>query len=337
MAASIQAQSDLDLVGYWSIAGPAITLYDTILTFPKEVQFIWSTKFRGMTFFYVAARSSIVLSQILYPIFWFTTLSEKRLFYLLEIFALDSNGYGHCSQRNLIGTCLRRHAFTEVPLLKLEDVIPHVFLPKGVGQEHLLSPTSLVNVTKALTMSYDLAIFAVTVYHTWGVITVRRSLPEMTGGTNLVSLILKQGGNIIFATKYTHQWILPELGIARFFVILFWGLQDTITQNRGLGGLTMPVGSCVTTILVLRFFLDLRVRNAHRNGTAQTMNLASLSSFNVVTRCIGNSIIEVLGDPEEEALFVSQATSDGNVSVQAVHPIPSEAEHTDSFPPANPL
>jgi hypothetical protein len=66
------------------------------------------------------------------------------------------------------------------------------------------------------------------------------------------------------------------------------------------------------------------------------MDLTPLS-FKAVTRCIGNSIIEDLGDPEKEGLVVSGATSDGNVSVQAGHPIPRETEHADAFPSANPL
>jgi len=169
------------------------------------------------------------------------------------------------------------------------------------------------------TLLYDAAIFGVTVYHTWTLVKLRRSLPEMTGGTSLASLILKQG-------------------ILRFLIIFCWVLQDIITDNLvrpSVKGLTTPIEKPVSFILVLRFLLDLREWNAHPNGTSETKDLSPCSSWKAAARKLSNAIIEDLGDPEDEALFARQATSPGSVSRQVLRPTASDAENDDSFPIVN--
>jgi len=177
----------------------------------------------------------------------------------------------------------------------------------------------VTRITNGLTILNDAAIFGVTVYHTWTLVKLRRSLPEMTGGRSLASLILKQG-------------------ILRFLIIFCWGLQSIITDNLvrpNIRGLTTAIERPVSSILVLRFFLDLREWNAHPNGTLQTKDLSPRSSWKAVARKLSNSIIEHLGDPEDEALFASQGTSPGSVSRQVLRPTASDAENNDSFPTVN--
>jgi len=48
-----------------------------------------------------------------------------------------------------------------------------------------------------------------------------------------------------------------------------------------------------------------------------------------------NAIIDDLGDPEDEALFPSQATSLGRVSGQVLHPSVREPENNDSSSAVN--
>jgi len=168
---------------------------------------------------------------------------------------------------------------------------------------------------------YDAAIFGVTVYHTWTLVKLRRSLPEMTGRTSLASLILKQG-------------------ILRFLIIFCWTLQIIITNSSKLvrpniKGLTTVIERPISVILVLRFFLDLRQWNTHPNGTSQTRDLTPCSSWKAVARKFSNSIIEHLGDPEDEALFASQATNPGSVSRQVLRPTASDAENNNLYPTVN--
>jgi len=74
---SVQAASDKRLLSYWIVASSVIAIYDTMLTFPQEVRFVWMGKLRAMTVLYVTARLSILLYQNLFTIILLTPLGEK--------------------------------------------------------------------------------------------------------------------------------------------------------------------------------------------------------------------------------------------------------------------
>jgi len=73
---------------------------------------------------------------------------------------------------------------------------------------------TVTSIFNGLTILYDAAICGVTVYHTWTLVKLRRSLPEMTGGRSLGSLILKQG-------------------ILRFLIILLLGTSNYHNRQPG--------------------------------------------------------------------------------------------------------
>ncbi|KAF8527133.1 hypothetical protein BU17DRAFT_61768 [Hysterangium stoloniferum] len=303
IASFVQAESDSQLVNYWIIAGSVIALYDTILTFPQEVQFIWMGKLWGVALLYVAARFSMLIYQAVFPIFALTPLGAKakRVFRTVEGFFLKLDNHVIFIWRNFFDTCLCHHAFTAVSVIMLGDLI-------------------------SLSLCFERGIFGATVYRVWTLVKLRRSLPEMTSGPSLASLILKQG-------------------VLRFFIIISWTLQIVMTDHPGIGGLTgnienpylyfitrlshrFTLVSSVSVILFLRFFLDLCQLNAHPNGTSQTKHLEPCPSFKAAARRILNTIIEDLGDPEDEALFASQARS---VSGQVLRP----SAGNDSSPAVN--
>ncbi|KAF8518265.1 hypothetical protein BU17DRAFT_66507 [Hysterangium stoloniferum] len=157
----------------------------------------------------------------------------------------------------------------------------------------------VLNINNGSTLLYDGAIFGVTVYYTWTLVKLRLSITEVISGTSLGYLILKQGI-----------------------------ITDNVLRDHS------PVSS-VSMILILRFFLDLRERNAHPNGTSQTRDLEPCSSFRAAMRKFSNAIIEDLGDPEDGSLFASQTTHSGTVSGQALRPSAGEAENNDSTPAVN--
>ncbi|KAF8527142.1 hypothetical protein BU17DRAFT_61775 [Hysterangium stoloniferum] len=291
IASFVQAESDSQLVNYWIIAGSVIALYDTILTFPQEVQFIWMGKLWGVALLYVAARFSMLIYQAGFPIFALTPLGAKtkRVFRTVEGFFLKLDNHVIFIWRNFFDTCLCHHAFTAVSVIMLGDLI-------------------------SLSLCFERGIFGATVYRIWTLVKLRRSLPEMTSGPSLASLILKQG-------------------VLRFFIIISWTLQIVMTDYPGIGGLTGNIENPVSVILFLRFFLDLRQLNAHPNGTSQTKHLEPCPSFKAAARRILNTIIEDLGDPEDEALFASQARS---VSAQVLGPLAgndsSPAVNLEEFP-----
>ncbi|KAF8509354.1 hypothetical protein BU17DRAFT_70455 [Hysterangium stoloniferum] len=119
-------------------------------------------------------------------------------------------------------------------------------------------------------------------------------------------------------------------------VHLCWGLQIVTTEKGDFGNLTVPVGRSVSTLLILRLFLDLRERLAHPNGIFQTREPELLSSFKAAIWNISNAVIEDLGDPENDDLFASQTTSDESASRQAL-PATTEADNNDSPSTVNPV
>ncbi|KAF8510639.1 hypothetical protein BU17DRAFT_69974 [Hysterangium stoloniferum] len=225
-----------------------IAIYDTVLTFPQEVRFIWTGKLRGITLLYVTARLSMLLYQILFPIVVLTPLWEKVV----------------------------------------------------------LSNALIAEISSG-------AIFGVTWYHTWTLVKLRKSFPDMTSRKSLSSLILQQG-------------------VLRFMIITYWILQIIITDNPTVRGLSTLTQRPISILLVLRFFLDLRERNAHLIGTSHSWDVGPYSSFKAVAGKISNRIIEDLGDLEDEVLFTSPATSSWAVSGQVLHPSNSKAENNDSTP-----
>ncbi|KAF8512457.1 hypothetical protein BU17DRAFT_69223 [Hysterangium stoloniferum] len=157
-----------------------------------------------------------------------------------------------------------------------------------------------------------------------------RSLTEMTGGKSLSSLILKQA---------------TPLGLNNVQDNIF---MDTSRYNNRQSSSSKTVNyssfwkilkfqslAFVSVILDLRFFLDLRDRNAHQNGTSQTRDEALCSSFKAAAQKFSNAIVDDLGDPDDEQFVGSQATSSGTVSGRVLRPAASDAENNDSSPAVN--
>jgi len=280
-------------------------------------------KFRSVTLLYVTARLSLLLSQILFTIIYLTPLLENGCTILVKI-ALSSFPIGEIS----MGGIELARVYAIIPARRLLCLcLAILLLSRWAGTiiaEILECRTSSTGFTvdsivNGLSILYDAVILGVTVYHTRTLVKLRRSLPEMTGCRSLGSLILKQG-------------------ILRFLIIFCWILQSIITDNLvrpNIRGLTVAVEKPVSVILVLRFFLDLREWNAHPNGTSQTKDLSPCSSWKAVAWKLSHAIIEDLGDPEDEAMFASQATSPGSVSRQVLRATASDAENNDLFPTVN--
>ncbi|KAF8512465.1 hypothetical protein BU17DRAFT_69231 [Hysterangium stoloniferum] len=282
-----------------------IAFYDTILTFPQEVRYIYLGKLRGVTFLYLAARISMLLYQTLYPVWALTGLWEEislqyQSFLTVETIAVRHFGRYEANykenmvmnqNRNFTGSRLCDHAFTAASVLMLGD-----FIPLSMWFEHVR------NIANGLTLLSDAAIFGVTVYHTWTLARTRWSLTEMISGKSLSSLILKQVQGII-----TDKLVQP-----------------------GLAGLTTTIERPVSVILVLRFFLDLREQNAYQNGTFHTRDEEPCSSFKAAAGKFSNAIIEDLGDPEDEQFVGSQVTGSGSVLGRVLRPTASDAANKDS-------
>jgi len=198
-----------------------------------------------------------------------------------------------------------RYLFSSLVMIFLTHCVLsmlNVVLAEGCGpQIFTLRELIVFSTANALTLLYDAAIFVATACYTWSLVKLKRPLSNMTSGPWLLSLILTQG-------------------VFRFLTIFSWTLQTTIYDNlirRNIKGLTSLIERPVSALLVLRFFLDLRDRNAHPNGTSQTRDLATFSSFKAAARNISDAVVEDLRDPEDDACVASQAICDGSVASRA--------------------
>ncbi|KAF8518830.1 hypothetical protein BU17DRAFT_66223 [Hysterangium stoloniferum] len=150
---------------------------------------------------------------------------------------------------------------------------------------------------------------------------------KLMGITN-GSTLLYDGA--IFAVTVYHMWTIVKWR---------WSFAE-MASNKSLGYLIFKQEiespftfvSSISILLVLRFFLNLREWHAHRNGTPRTRDLTPCSLYKATVRNFSNAIIDELGDPEDEALFASQAMM---VSGQLLRQSVSEAENNDSHPIVN--
>ena len=87
-------------------------------------------------------------------------------------------------------------------------------------------------------------------------------------------------------------------------------------------------------ILILHFFLDLRERHAHFNGTSQLGDLETVSPFMAVIHSISNAIVEDLGDPEYKSLFTIHITNhNSSITGEISQPIRNDSmENSNTVP-----
>ncbi|KAJ7224882.1 hypothetical protein C8J57DRAFT_1731314, partial [Mycena rebaudengoi] len=71
--------SDYRIYRYVFLAGLVIVIYDHLLTFSKEVKYIWLTKLRPSTCWFLAARYIGLIGNIIVSVFYFGTLSHEEV------------------------------------------------------------------------------------------------------------------------------------------------------------------------------------------------------------------------------------------------------------------
>ncbi|KAJ7190277.1 hypothetical protein GGX14DRAFT_579990 [Mycena pura] len=70
--------SEYRIFRYVFLAGLVIVVYDHLLTFGTEVKYIWSTKLRPSTCWFLAARYIGLIGNIIVSVFYFGALSHKE-------------------------------------------------------------------------------------------------------------------------------------------------------------------------------------------------------------------------------------------------------------------
>ncbi|KAF8529680.1 hypothetical protein BU17DRAFT_60456 [Hysterangium stoloniferum] len=91
MSALVQELADAQVVDFVQFAAMAVLLYDTLLTFPRELELIWFPKFRSANLLYATSRyilemlTGISSSAILLARVYAVTQPRRYIFSVLAI------------------------------------------------------------------------------------------------------------------------------------------------------------------------------------------------------------------------------------------------------------
>ncbi|KAF8512455.1 hypothetical protein BU17DRAFT_69221 [Hysterangium stoloniferum] len=169
----------------------------------------------GVTCLYVAARVSMLLYQTPYPIWAFTGPYETNY-----------NGNIVMNRiRNVTGSGLCYHSFTAVSALILARYEPQflqilelMFLQITVLLENCNTsfPEQMTNISNGIALLYDAAIFGVTVYHTWTLVSFALCAKVRPPATPLRLNNVQDNPVMDTSNHYNRQFIL----VLRFFLDL---------------------------------------------------------------------------------------------------------------------
>ncbi|KIJ33066.1 hypothetical protein M422DRAFT_265096 [Sphaerobolus stellatus SS14] len=281
-----------------SYADMAALVYDTLLTLEDEVALIWRKKFGLGSILYILARYCIV-SQI--SIEWSidilnyegilsikslnsendkSTIFGIRMLEILEVLiTILQVGAATAIHALLIGRAYAvsgRNSFIAAGLALI------IVLYNGLTISHtvlfstspLNPPNSAVSVTALI---LDGTVMAITAYFAW---TSSKQLQNM------------------FGTRKSLTVIFLQQGLIRFFIILIWSLEGSISNkvlNPFLVGLDSGLENVVSGILICQFILQLRKFNT-RVKTVPSVHIASTPGIRGRLQHIHETLIEEFGN-----------------------------------------
>ncbi|KAJ7241130.1 hypothetical protein C8J57DRAFT_1244951 [Mycena rebaudengoi] len=114
--------SDYRIYRYVFLAGLVIVIYDHLLTFSKEVKYIWLTKLRPSTCWFLAARYIGLIGNIIVSVFYFGALSHEsciRMLTVWEIFIIGQEVLIETTLSIRVFAMYGRNMWVLVPLLAL--------------------------------------------------------------------------------------------------------------------------------------------------------------------------------------------------------------------------
>ncbi|KAH8103523.1 hypothetical protein BXZ70DRAFT_1055738 [Cristinia sonorae] len=257
----------------------ALIVYDTSLTFSREVKCIWKRKFSAVTVLYVLQRY-VVIAALVAKLPW--SSSQFPVFTGIQVQGciLDLCDV-HDSQHDLY----RTH-FTPPSLgyLSTALVTRHLYRTSGaIFAVHKHIPP----LTRAAVITTDILIVFFIWYKTVDSWTLRDIRFKGASGP-LLTTVLIQNGTIYFV-------VLTALNIVTL-------VMDKVPTVGVYGGLYSYVGSAISANLSARFFLDLRMVYFQRADP----NFPTMASS---VRFAGASIIGNIGAPMsfEDSAWVMSA------------------------------
>ncbi|KAF8513829.1 hypothetical protein BU17DRAFT_68625 [Hysterangium stoloniferum] len=167
--------------------------YDTILTLPAEVQFVWKSRIRLPSVVYIIARYFSLIERICYVVFDWADGPLETLTIVVHRLAIGID------VRGINGKGLRYKQISEMAFnTDIINISRRIFLP------------CVINYTaeNALTITFDGLILFTTLFYTIGTIRLQRDFKELRK-RSITYLIVQQG---------VLRFVISVLLICRFFL-----------------------------------------------------------------------------------------------------------------------
>ncbi|KAF8579778.1 hypothetical protein K439DRAFT_1620311 [Ramaria rubella] len=332
LATIIQKLSDKASLAF-SYVNVAAFAYDTLLTFPSEVRFIWQKTFRLGTILYLLARYAL-LQLLLYVYLDFATFPSDLQFCVifyrgfgnfasnwsssLHVKAIPSSHLGLLFARAYAISSHNKLVFVVLALLGTTAIVLSMLaIPKNncistsntfvlckmlnpilKNRVHELHSVTILN--GVFTILFDTAVFVAIIENTLGLLQLQSGIPELQRNT-LSKLLVQQGK------------LRDISGILRYGFVLTITLADAVTKKV-----------LRLIIIICRFHLDLQQRNDHPNGS-NTSHSLPLGSFHAVKERIHRAVVDEFGDLNFNESFGTEGSQE-DIELQAMQSSSGVAE-----------
>ncbi|KAF8516011.1 hypothetical protein BU17DRAFT_67665 [Hysterangium stoloniferum] len=228
--------------------------YDTILTLPAEIQFVWKSRIRLPSVLYIIARYFFLIQRICYVVFdWADGPLELLTGWPRHILAQITQP--RMDLRDITGKGLRYKQKSEIPFnTDIVNISRRTFLPCGV-QKFIAyvwrAPVDMIVIDTAistLTITFDGLILFTTLFYTIGTIRLQRDIKGLR--------------------KRSITYLIVQQGVLRF-VLSQPHFQASVPTWR--------IGN-ISILLICRFFLDVRELNSSCHAINQ-MNSFVVTTF----------------------------------------------------------
>ncbi|KAF8513827.1 hypothetical protein BU17DRAFT_68623 [Hysterangium stoloniferum] len=181
--------------------------YDTILTLPAEIQFVWKSRIRLPSVLYIIARYFSLIELICYVVFDWTDGPLEHILAQITQPRMDV--------RDITGKGLHYKQRSEIPFnTNIVNISRRTFLPCGVQKSIAYAwraPVDMIVIVtaeNALTITFDGLILFTTLFYTIGTIILQRDIKELQK-RSITYLIVQQG---------VLRFVISTLLICHFFL-----------------------------------------------------------------------------------------------------------------------
>jgi len=299
MADQIEGLRDALAYNYITMSAFVLLVYDSVLTFPREIKYIWTGKIGLVPILYLLARYAYIVYFLGYTIVTAANIPDKRCLSLIHFldtmwvasllgvqFLLITRTWAICGRSRIVLAVLGLLSLASIILPILQTTNDYCAVA-GPGAKLLILEGIISGVVQLV---FDTAVVAFTLYHTIG-----------------KTWRLHKGLNNVQRSSLLR--LLVHQGILRFGFMFSFQLTNMVTTlvlPPNLFGVISPVKESLSVIIVCRFLLDIRERNAHPNMTSgDSIPLASpMTSFvaPAPARHLRDTLVEDLGDAASSSM-----------------------------------